>query len=256
VLIYAGGDDRGIFHWGDMLVERCTIAGFPHAIVQFAFDSGTPVVRSTIRYRNGSGSSVYSPPYFTFTGAAFWNAAADDYRPAPGSALIDSGSPLSPLDPDGSIADAGAFAYSAAYAPAPVAYCAGKLNGQGCVPSILASGACSVTSIDPYWVTATEVSSNKFGRLFYGFAQAAVPFVGGTRCVAAPFVRTPLSNSGGSGPCTGVLSFDFHAHVLSGFDAALVPGRLVYAQYWYRDPLDPAGYGLGLSNAIEFAVAP
>jgi len=50
--------------------------------------------------------------------------------------------------------------------------------------------------------------------------------------------------------------YDFHARVQSGVDPALVPGRLVYAQYWYRDPHDPAGFGLGLSNAICFPIVP
>jgi len=31
---------------------------------------------------------------------------------------------------------------------------------------------------------------------------------------------------------------------------------LVYAQWWQRDPNDPAGFGNGLSNALRFGIAP
>lgn len=257
VIHQPAGDNRGIFHWGDILIERCSIVGFTSPIVRFAFDSGDPIIRSTLAYTDGSGNSYGTgEPNLQLTSTAFWNAAANDYHLAPGSVCIDAGSLQSPLDPDGSRADLGAYAYDANYGPQPYSYCVGKLNGQGCTPEISASGVCSVSGSQPFFVIATQVSSNKFGRLFYSFGPASVPFVGGTQCVTSPIVRTPLSNAGGTGPCSGVLSYDFHARVVSGIDPALVPGRLVYAQYWYRDPTDPAGFGLGLSNAECFALVP
>jgi hypothetical protein len=35
-----------------------------------------------------------------------------------------------------------------------------------------------------------------------------------------------------------------------------VPATVVYAQYVYRDPGDPAGTGLGMSDALRFVIQP
>lgn len=44
------------------------------------------------------------------------------------------------------------------------------------------------------------------------------------------------------------------AHIRSGIDPALVPGRRVYAQWWMRDPASPST--TGLSNAFLFGIGP
>jgi hypothetical protein len=56
--------------------------------------------------------------------------------------------------------------------------------------------------------------------------------------------------------CSGVLSFDFNARIQSGIDSELVIGRHVYAQFRYRDPHDPLGFGVGWTNAIRFVIQP
>ena len=48
-----------------------------------------------------------------------------------------------------------------------------------------------------------------------------------------------------------LLAFD-----TGGVHPGLVPGALVYCQWWSRDPLDPAGFGTGLSDALRFGIAP
>jgi hypothetical protein len=30
----------------------------------------------------------------------------------------------------------------------------------------------------------------------------------------------------------------------------------VYSQYWFRDPADPTGFGIGLTNALRFEMQP
>jgi hypothetical protein len=65
----------------------------------------------------------------------------------------------------------------------------------------------------------------------------------------------PLVQSGGSGPCTGVLSYDFNARIQSGVDPALQPGVLVYMQFLYRDPQD-LPFRIGLSDALCIGIAP
>lgn len=141
----------------------------------------------------------------------------------------------------------------------PVAYCTAKTNSQGCVPQIGSSGVATPSGSQPFLVTASNVLSHKFGVLFYGHGRAAVPFQGALRCVAAPITRTPVQDSLGNPPpvdCSGTFAFDFNALIRAGVDPSLVPGSVVDAQYWYRDPSDPTGFGSGLSDGLEFVIQP
>ena len=141
--------------------------------------------------------------------------------------------------------------------PDPRSYCLGKENSAGCFESIGFNGVASATSGQPFEVTATEVLSGQFGLLFYGYAPKFVPWQDGTLCVAPPFIRTTVQNSGGSGTgtdCTGTYSFDFNAYIASGIDAGLVAGATVYAQYWHRDI--PAASSTGMTDALQFTVGP
>jgi len=140
----------------------------------------------------------------------------------------------------------------------PQIYCTAKVNSQGCTPAIGVSGSPSLSSGAPFTIAATNVLNQKFGLLVYGFGSQFVPFQGGTLCVTGPR-RAGSQFSGGTtgGPnCTGTFAFDFNAHVLSGVDLALVPGVTVSAQWYYRDPPDPAGFGSGLTDAARFTVCP
>jgi len=139
--------------------------------------------------------------------------------------------------------------------PDPRTYCLGKENTAGCVERIGFSGTPSATSGQPFLVTATDVVSGQFGLLFYGYAPKFAPWQDGTLCVAPPFLRTHVQNSGGSGSgtdCTGTYSFDFNAYIAGGTDAGLVPGVTVYAQYWHRDP--PAASGTGMTDGVMFTI--
>ncbi len=141
----------------------------------------------------------------------------------------------------------------------PAVYCTAKLNSQGCVPQIGYSGIPSASSPVPFDVTASSVLNNQNGVLFYGFGPDASAFQGGTLCVAPPLTRTGLLFSGGNPPpddCSGAHAFDFNALIQSGADPALVGGAQVHAQYWTRDPLDPTGFGTGLTDALQFTIQP
>ncbi len=134
-------------------------------------------------------------------------------------------------------------------------YCAGKLNSDGCVPSVSWTGAPSVSSANPFFVRCDDVVAFKNGLLFYGQAPKNAPFQGGTLCVQSPARRTPPQASGGSPPpdyCSGSYSYDFSARIQSGADANLVAGATVYGQWWYRDPI--ASFSVGLSNGISFVI--
>ena len=138
----------------------------------------------------------------------------------------------------------------------PLAYCTAKTNSLGCAPIIGSSGTPGLADAQPFFVTATDVISNKNGLLFYGLSGPSnAPFLGGTLCVQPPLRRTTAQNSGGSPPpddCSGSYAFDFDAWFQSGADPLLVPGTVLDAQYWMRDPADP--FGVALSGGLEFAV--
>ncbi len=141
--------------------------------------------------------------------------------------------------------------------PQPVAYCSAKLNSQGCVPSMSWSGVPSAGQPANFVISASSVLNQKPGMLFYGFAPAAMPFQGGTLCVAGAIRRMPITSSGGASgatDCSGVLSVDFNARIQSGIDPHLAPGATVYCQYWYRDP--QSAFATGLSDALRVVVCP
>ena len=143
--------------------------------------------------------------------------------------------------------------------PAPVPYCTAKQSSQSCTPSIAYLGEPSLSSPAPFEVVATRVVSNKNGVLFYGYDSNNKTFQGGWLCVQPPVKRTAVQSSGGNAPpddCSGSFSYDFNALIQSGADPQLVLGRKVYAQYWFRDPAEPSGYGTGLTSALQFEVCP
>ena len=143
--------------------------------------------------------------------------------------------------------------------PPPVlSYCSAKQNSQGCTPAMGWSGVPSASNPNPFLLSCANVINFKSGLLFYGLAPAATPFQGGTLCIAAPIQRTAVQNSMGSFPpladCTGNYSMDMNARIQSGLDPGLVAGAWAFAQYWSRDPA--ASFGTGLSDALQFQIAP
>jgi FG-GAP repeat len=165
------------------------------------------------------------------------------------------GAPLA----DSTAADSGAvYVFELPLAP-PHTYCSGKLNSQGCVPQIGFDGIPSASAPAVFDVSAIQELNQKTGLLLYGTSGiAAIPFQGGTLCIAAPLHRTGGQQSGGNplptSDCSGGYHYDFNARVQSGVDPGLLPGVRVAAQYWSRDPLDP--FGTALSDALLFTVGP
>ena len=64
------------------------------------------------------------------------------------------------------------------------------------------------------------------------------------------------TKSPGFPPCEGILRKDFNALIQSGADPTLTVGQRVTSQWRQRDPLDPAGFGDALSDAIQFWITP
>jgi len=142
-------------------------------------------------------------------------------------------------------------------APRPNPYCTAKVDSQGCLPGMSSTGLASASSSVPFEILASPVQAGRRGFLFYSLGPDRESLLGGTLCIARPLRRAAILASGGNAAahdCTGSLSFDFNAFLRSGVDLDLVPGTVAYAQYFYRDPTDPAG--TGLSDALRFAILP
>lgn len=142
------------------------------------------------------------------------------------------------------------------------AYCTAKANSLGCTPTISFTGSPSAAGSHAFSIRATNLRNGLPGLLLYSAAgRATLPFGGGTLCVSGPLHRSPSLSTGGNPPpaadCSGVLLMDmnaFRAGQLGGNPRAFlsVPGVVVDAQYWARDPGFPAPNNVQLSNAIEF----
>ena len=134
----------------------------------------------------------------------------------------------------------------------PVIYCTPKPSSSGCTPTIQTNGpggvnaGCPVTGACNYTVDAIQVEGgNKPGIIFYGYVAASISFMGGTLCVTPPIKRTPPQGSGGTpGLCDGTLSWMANC-------PGDPPGTHVFYQGWFRDPQDPTGFGVGLTDAVE-----
>jgi hypothetical protein len=254
------GDGIGAFY--DAIVEHCTVTGNGVGLHAYIFGGSVNGHSSIVTFNDvdlkagdGTGGAGVSN---SIVGAdpSFWNYEQRDLNLRPGSIAIDAGYLGAPPDPDGSVADAGALTYDQNYAPGGVVYCTGKLNSQGCVPAIGAVGSASATSPAPFIITASNEIPQTPGLLFFGFGDGAMAFQGAWHCVEPPTPRVGGQVSAGSGPCDGTFSFDMNAYIQSGVYPSLVPGEIVYCQWWSRDLQDPAGFGTGLTNALYFGIAP
>jgi hypothetical protein len=129
--------------------------------------------------------------------------------------------------------------------PAPTtAYCSGKTTSTGSVPSIGSVGTPSA-SAGGFSVTCNSAVAGQLGRYFYGGAMQSLPWQGGTLCVQGPLVRGP------------VFTFDSYGTAISPM--AFLPGdggRTLYVQVYGRDPAQPDGTGVQLSNALRVDVLP
>lgn len=257
-------------------IESCTIVGNRIGIAGLTHFAGQLTLRNSIVANNlqeDYTNNLFGPveycagmdndPYWLTHGVGNLPMDPQTYFPAfgqaqlqPGSPCIDAGDPLAPPDPDGSRLDIGAVPFDRNFTPGPSIYCTAKLNSQGCLPAIAYQGQASFTSASPFLVTASQIVPQRIGLLFYGFGPRAAPFQAGVHCVLPPTPRTTAQSSGPGGPCGGSYSLDMNAWIQSEVDMRLVPGAVVCAQYWYRDPGEPAGFNTGLSDAIQFAIAP
>ncbi|MEO6710021.1 MAG: hypothetical protein ABIP42_10625 [Planctomycetota bacterium] len=87
----------------------------------------------------------------------------------------------------------------------PTAYCTAKVNSLGCAPSIGSIGIPSASAGSGFTINGSNVRNMKPGMLLYGLSgPAAIPFHGGTLCLAAHKRSLSVNsggNPGGNGSC-------------------------------------------------------
>ncbi len=139
--------------------------------------------------------------------------------------------------------------------PQASSYCTAKTTSNGCTPRMRAEGCASLSTGAGLTARVFGATQNAPGMLCWGLAPNAAPLRGGTLCVASPLRRTPvqLASSGAAG-CSGALAHTFTSAVLQA--AGLAAGQHVHAQFWWRDSGFAAPNNVGLSDAVEFVVAP
>ena len=140
------------------------------------------------------------------------------------------------------------------YLPGPSSgtYCEAKLNSAGCLPAIGSSALPSLTS-PPVTITCEGVPPSTFGLLLWSAQPDALPFFGGTLCIASPLGRfSPVLSTPYAGPCGGLLQTELDPVWLltQGFSA----GSSIYLQWWHRDPalgINPVALSDGLQLVIQ-----
>jgi hypothetical protein len=145
-------------------------------------------------------------------------------------------------------------------------YCTAKINALGCTPAITATGLPSASAASGFLIRCRQVRNNKSGLLFYGInGPAATAFQAGTLCVKPPIRRTPAVTSGGTpaptNDCSGVYALDFSAFAAGALGgtplpALTLPGTVVQAQWWGRDPGFAAPNNTTLSDGLSFELCP
>jgi hypothetical protein len=94
------------------MIEYCDVYGNPAGQITFLNDDplNGPAGIGIVALTNANGDSC-DTYYNIFLDPQFVDTAAGDYHLAAGSPCIDAGDPALDLDPDGTIADMGAFYY-------------------------------------------------------------------------------------------------------------------------------------------------
>jgi len=147
----------------------------------------------------------------------------------------------------------------------PQIYCTAKLNSLGCLPSINSNGVPSASMASGFVISASNVRNQGVGMILYSLGgRAAIPFQGGTLCLANPLRRVPDVNSGGNptgDDCSGVFSTDFNAFATGALGGnpdpfLLAPGISVNAQWWGLDQGFAPPDNSTLSDGLEFVLCP
>ena len=137
-------------------------------------------------------------------------------------------------------------------------YCTGKTNSTGCIATLSATGAATLTGPNNFVIHASDVVNKRFGLMFWGTGTSSLPWLGGTLCVAPPLRRLGVHFSGGVGPagtnCNGQFNQLFSQTLMN--NQGFMAGDMISIQCWYRDPGHPDGTGAAMTDALSFTICP
>lgn len=148
--------------------------------------------------------------------------------------------------------------------PTPVTLCPGKVNSQGCVPTIEVAGYPSASGNLGFWIRARNVVNRKQGVLLMSVSGAAsLPLGGGTLCISPPLYSPLPRHSGGNATgsdCSGTWEIDFLPEIRRrehhGVPPAFPAGQVIGFQWYGRDPALGQPNPISLSSAIEVTLMP
>ncbi len=110
-------------------------------------------------------------------------------------------------------------------------YRVGRLNSAGYVPAIGTNGSTPSYVNGGLIATCTNALNQRLSLLFHGSTAIAIPFQGGTLCVAQSVPRTVVQSSGGSVSGNDRLGTHAHGFTTAEFNAAApLPGDIVFCQ--------------------------
>jgi hypothetical protein len=139
-------------------------------------------------------------------------------------------------------------------------YCTAGTSSSGCRPILSACGFSSATAPAGFRLQAEGAEGERDGIFFFGTNGRKVsPWGNGTsyQCVMSPVSRADLQVGVGTpGQCDGTFQEDLNALWTALPFKNPGVGATVQAQLWYRDPFNTSNQTTGLSDAIEFCVAP
>ena len=199
-------------------------AAYPYS---YGYRTPNNAWRTVMAYSPGTRIQYFSTPDVSFGGFPLGIA-----HPNPDSAHnargIDEAAPT--------------FAQWRCAVPAP--YGSGMITTQGSELTLGWSGEPRENGAGNFEAVVSQGRPNQFGMLFYGTDTNDLPFFGGTLYVAPPLVRMPIMQVDGS----GMASFDWIGHAQPSM------GECYFLQFWQRDPGNPAGFNVAVSNGLRVDV--
>jgi hypothetical protein len=179
------------------------------------------------------------------------------------AALAGSGDVYVAGSTDGDLGGTSAGSYDAWFARfdgdcgASSTYCTASATSiPGCQAAIGSVGSPSLAAPSGFTISSGSVPGGKPGICFFGDnGPANIPFgtLGGQICVQMPVYRSkPKSSGGTSGACNG--NFAFTLQDLIDTSPIVVPGAVIEAEIWARDPANPDTFLL--SDGLQFTVCP
>jgi len=126
----------------------------------------------------------------------------------------------------------------------PTTFCTAKQNSLGSMPAIGFNGEATVAP-SGFEVTLSFGMPNKTTVVFWGAGPDNLPFMGGTLCVTQPLQRGDTLTTDILGAATWPLDLSLKT-----------AGTSESYQVWFRDPQDPTGFGVGLSDGLTVTYCP